>query len=466
MRLKLLHIFGLMLLLAACSPSEEEQFDEFSFTAEEMEEITSRIDEIEQGQQESSTPLAWQMEEQLTGTKAVLLDVSQAGRFTHLRSGIGPAGENTFRVTNAFLNVRETPTVQGVKVEELKSGDLLKLLSFENAAWAKVELPDRRQGYVNVGYIAQMATEQTLPLLKKQYEGQYYVDFAFLNVRMSPSSQGQKIGELASNQIVRPLAIHEEWARIPFDPSTPLGTGGKEGFVAAQYLKPFTPAFIVRQEQFALPILRYRGDEGKIGETLIQHLAFLKSVGRQIMTLRDFYGLLLAQEEKDVRLPLNAVLLTFSDVTAQSLQEISDALRATGVHGTFFLQTSMIGPEEISPNLVQTLVANGNDLESAGHSGDDLRSLTNAQVALDLSQSRQILEDLTGKDVFAMAYPGGGVNDRVREQALAAGYLFGLTFNPSVGGVFDRSQLLELPSNVVSSGTTEQTLKALLGILP
>ena len=380
--LRFLSLFGLVLLTAACSPSEEEKFLESSFTAEEMEEFTSRIDEIEREQQASSAPIDLTITEQLTGTKAVVLDVSHAERFTNLRTGIGPAGENTFRVTNAFLNVRETPSVQGVKVEELKSGDLLKLLTFENAAWAKVELPDGRQGYVNVGYIAQMATEQTLPTLKKQYEGQYYVDFAFLNVRSSPSSQGQKIGELASNQIVRPIAIHEEWARLLFD--------GKQGYVAAQYLKPFLPAFIVRQEQFALPILRYRGDEAGVADALVRHLAYLQSAGKQIMTLREFYELLLAQEDKDVRLPLDAVLLTFTNVTPASLKEISDVLRATAVSATFFLETSKIGPEGISPQAVQTLSANGHDVQSAGHAGEDLRSLTNSQVALYLSHRTQI----------------------------------------------------------------------------
>ena len=121
MFLKFPLLFGMMLLLAACSASQEEQFDEFSFTAEEMEEITSRIDEIEQGQQAGSAANDLTLTEQLTGTKTVVLDVSQGERFTNLRTGIGPAGENTFRVTNAFLNVRETPSVQGVKVEELKS---------------------------------------------------------------------------------------------------------------------------------------------------------------------------------------------------------------------------------------------------------------------------------------------------------------------------------------------------------
>ena len=311
---------------------------------------------------------------------------------------------------------------------------------------------------MNVGYIAEMATEQTLPALKKKYEGQYYVDFAFLNVRASPTSQGQKLGELLSNQIVKPLAIHEKWARLSFE--------GKEGFVAAEYLRPFLPAFIVRQEQFALPILRYRGDEAGIADALVRHLAFLKSSGKTLMTLREFYELLLEQEERDVRLPPDSVLLAFSDVDKTSLKDIADALRATGVHATFFLKTSDISTAGISVQFIQTLIANGHDVGSAGHSGDDLRALTNAEIMLELSQSKQILHDLMGKDVLAIAYPGGGMNDRVLEQANAAGYLFGLTLNPSAGGTFNRNQFLQLPASSVSATTTEATLKVLLGILP
>ena len=449
----LLPCLSIALLLTACS-SREDTYDSVSFTEEDAARVSEILDKLESGQSGAPTNLA---AGPASGSAAAVIDVSGAERFSALRSGIGALPEDTFRVTNVFLNVRKTPAVQGEKVEELKKGDRVKLLDFPNAAWAHVELPDRRQGYVNVSYIAAMATEKTLPQLKKKYDGLFYVDFAFLNVRAAPETSAQKIGELLSNQIVRPVSLQGEWARVPYD--------GKEGFVSTQYLKPFTPNVVVRQESFALPVLRYRGDEQGVVETLVKHLAFLKAAGRKMMTLRAFYDLLLQQEEKDVRLPPNAVLLSFSDLTPESLKDIGDALRATGVTATFFLETNKIGPQGISSQVVKTLAANGNDMESAGHEGNDLRSLTNSQVALDFRQSRQALQGLTGRDVLAIAYPGGGVNDRIAEEAMKAGYLFGLTLEPAAGGIFDRSQFLRLPSILVSPSTTEQTLKTLIGIL-
>ena len=443
-----------LLLLTACG-SPESEFDTFSFTAEDAEEISALLDQIE-GEQGEGVEGGEVIEGTDVTVKEVVLDASDAHRFDNLRTSIGSVEENTFRVTNAFLNVRENPTVHAEKVEELSKGDRVKLIEFPSARWAHIQLLDGRKGYVSSSYIAQMVTEAELPEVKKLYEGQYEVNFAYLNVRDTPSSQGLKLGELNGDQIVRPVAFHEEWARVPFD--------GKEGYVSSEYLRPFTPTFMVRQESFNLPVLRYRGDEPDIADTLVQHLAFLKSQGKKLITMSNFYELINQQEQRDIRLPLDSVLLVIADITSDTISDISDALRASGVKATVFIKTSEIGPEKISPQLIKTLVANGNDIQSAGHVEDDLRSLTNSQVKLDLAQSRQILEDLTGDEIYAIAYPRGGVNERVAEQAVEAGYLFGLTLTPSVGEGVSRSQFLRLPSNVVTPSTTEQTLKTLVGI--
>ncbi|MEK7137691.1 MAG: SH3 domain-containing protein [Patescibacteria group bacterium] len=468
-RILLAHLIPLLSLLMGGCGSSSNGYESVTFTEQDAAQISALLDQLESGQTTGAgAASSTSSQASLPGATAavdvtqpamvpvvdVAIDTSQEHRFDALRAGIqGPAGTNALRVTNTFLNVRAEPRVQSAKVEELTKGDRLKLLSFPNAAWVEVELPDGRKGFVNASYVAQLATESMLPKLKEQYAGLYYVDFTFLNVRASPASSGQKIGELAAQQIIKPVSISDAWARIVHE--------GKEGYVSTEYLRPFQPSFLVRQESFALPILRYQGDETDIGATLVKHLALLKSWGKKVMTLREYYDLLLAQEEKDVRQPPGAVVLTITDLTAASLKEVADALRATGVRATIFLTTGLIAPDGIAPQQVTTLSANGHNIASAGHSGDDLRALTNAQVALDLTQSAGVLKELTGKDIFAVAYPSGGVNDRVAEQALKTGYLFGLTLNP--GSTFDRREFLRLPANLISPGTPEGTLRALVG---
>lgn len=441
----------LFLFFTACGGGTDSEFDEFTFTAEDAAEISALLDQIEseQGGDGGTTTLEVAMDE-------VVLDVADAHKFDALRTSIGSLEENTFRVTNVFLNVRDESSVRSKVIEELHEGDSLKVLAFPDASWAKVELMDGRTGFVSTNYIAQVVSDKDLAAIQEKYKGRYEVDFRFLNVRSEPSAQGLKLGELTANQIVEPAEIKDEWARIVFD--------GKEGYVSTQYLKPYMPNVIVRQDRFNLPILRYRADEEKIADTLVQHLAFLQSQGRKLITLSDFYELLEQQEQQDVRLPEGSVLIVVTNVSAGNIRELADALRASDVQATVFVQTGLIGEEGIAVQDIQLLAAHGNDVQSAGHSAEDLRAMTNTQVQRELAQSRQILEDILGKDVFAIAYPAGGVNDRIIEQAIQTGYLFGLTVTPAVGEGIDRSQFLRMPSNLVTPGTTEQTLSSIVGI--
>lgn len=428
--------------------------DSFSFTEEDAEEISALLDRIEDEQADSIAP----DQEGGSGLNPdVVLDVSQAHRYAKLRTSVGSVGEDTFRVTNVFLNVREGASVHSKQVEQLKEGDLIRLLDFPNSRWAHVELVDGRKGYVSTAYIAQVVTEEDLASVKKKYEGLYEVNFNFLNVRSEQSSQSQKLGELIGHQLIRPIAIEGKWAKVNLD--------GKEGFVSSDYLRPFLPSFIVRQEYFSVPVLHYRGDDSEVADALVKHIAFLKSNGRKIVTMSDFYQTLEQQEERDIRLSGESVILVVSEVTAETMRDIADALRASGVSATFFIRTNQIGTDGISPQSLKTLSANGNDVQSAGHKGEDLRALTNSEIALDFAQSRQILEDVTGRDVLSVMYPRGGVNDRVADQAIETGYLFGLTLTPSIGSEgFSRSQFLKMPSNLVTATTTEGTLRMLVGL--
>jgi hypothetical protein len=74
-------------------------------------------------------------------------------------------------------------------------------------------------------------------------------------------------------------------------------------------------------------------------------------------------------------------------------------------------------------------------------------------VELELSQSRKILEEYTGRTVAIVGYPEGGVNERVAQYAAQAGYLLGVGVVPE--RTFERSQLLRLPGFVVSPNATD-----------
>lgn len=378
----------------------------------------------------------------------LVVDTVKQKLYDNIRTAVTDQGANVYRVNNPFLNVRSSMQTTASQIDRLNQGDMLTVLEIPNAGWAKVRLQNGKDGYVSFRYLAKVTTEQKLPEEKKQFEGKYFVDYAFLNIRKEPSTQAEKVAELPGQSIVKPVSMNGEWARVNFD--------GKEGYVSTQYLKPFLPVFLVRQDGYTVPVLQYSADDSASIASLPKHISALKSAGKKITTLKNIYDIVVAQETKDVRISPDTVILTIASVNAKNVRQVSDALQSAGVGATLFLQTKDIGMTGITEKMVLTLLANGNDLQSGGHTGDDLRSMTDSQVSLELSQSKKLIEDLTHREVYAVGYPRGGVNDRVMSTAGSLAYLFGVSQFPDKH--FSRAQLLRLPSFVVTSGMTAEDI--------
>ena len=448
----LIAAFGL--LFVGCKGPDSALEEEIVFTEDDMARSVLLDRQARENAGTGSVAgddLTLQPVESGSGSARPRFDLSMTETYKAVRSGPATEGaEDSYQVTNEFLNVRATPSVTAASIARLVRGDMLRVESFVDAAWAKVTTAAGDSGYVASRYIAKLIGEEQLAAEKKKVEGMYFVDFGFVNVRKAPDAQSEKLGELSGQAIVRPISMDQTWARVPFE--------GKEGYVAVQYLSPFSPNFLVRQSTFTLPVLHY--DLSKQGslEALSAHVDTLKNEGITIMTFGDFRDLLLRQQGQDVRLPPKSVLLAISGITAENVRALSDELTVK-TKATLFLKTADVGLQGITEKTILTLLANEFDLQSAGHTGDDLRSLTNAQLELELQQSRAILEEITKKPVFAILYPQGGVNDRVAEKAAAAGYLLGVSAAPE--RTFTRELLLRMPSFDIAPGLPAEDLAKL-----
>ncbi len=450
--------FGI--LFAGCSKPEPDQtLEDFTFSDTDLQKVnelaassagmmSSDTTELSVATQTGATVLT----DTVTASGAVTAQPEKQKLYDGLRTTGSDQSGNLYRVSNPFLNVRGTMNVNAPLVVRLNQGDLVTVTDIPSAAWAKIKTMDSQEGFVSLRYIAKLTTDVRLPEDKKQFEGKYFVDFQFLNIRKDPSVQAEKIGELPGQAILKPLSMNGEWARVTFD--------GKEGYVSSQYLKPFLPAFLVRQEDYTAPILQYQADDVASINALATHIAALKSAGKKVVTLKSLFDTVLAQESRDTRISPETVYLTVAGVTAKNVRAVSDALQSAGVGATLFLRTSDVGLTGITEKTILNLMANGNDLQSGGHTGDDLRSMTDSQVSLELGQSKKLIEDISKREVYAVAYPGGGVNDRVMKQAAVMGYLFGVTQSPDKK--FSRAQFLRLPSLYVSSGMTAEDVVKLV----
>jgi peptidoglycan/xylan/chitin deacetylase (PgdA/CDA1 family)/SH3-like domain-containing protein len=432
--------FGI--LFAGCKkirgPEDTAENDDFTFTEEDV----ARFRQLSQ-QQAGTGSRAMPRLEGVGSASGIILDLSQVKSYQAIRSGPGSAGANMYKATSA-LAVRKEANASSAVVAQVDANSLVTLVEFVNGAFAKVRTADGKEGFVPARSLARPIGEERLAQEKKQYENLYYVNFRFLNVRSQPNQGAPKIGELPGQAFVRPLSIQGQWAKISFE--------GKDAYVSTQYLSPFSPRFITRQETYQLSVLVYRLDQPGALAFVLEHAKRLKDEGVKIVTLRDLADALLAQEQRDVRFEPGAVAIALVGLTPQNVKQVSDTLSQNGIRATIFVETRHVGISGITEKMLQTLAANGNDIESAGHTGDDLRSLTNAQVDLELRQSRKILEDATHKTIFAIAYPLGGVNDRVMQKAAEAGYLLGVGQLPDRS--FSRDQLLRLPSFQVTGTYT------------
>lgn len=440
--------FGI--LFAGCSPAEPDAtFEEFTFSDSDLQ----RVYEMEgsssparsSGADDDSVPslsVTGSATTVLSETVNVALNKEKQAQYDALRTGVVDQSGNVYRVNNPFLNVRQAMNVASTLIVRLNQGEIVTVLDIPSAEWAKVKLADGKEGYVAFRYLAKLTTEQKLAEEKKQFEGKYYVDFQFLNIRKDPSTQSEKIAELPGQAIIKPISMNGEWARVNFN--------GKEGYVSTQYLKAFQPVFLVRQDDYRLPILQYSADDTASLGTIPRHVTALKGAGKRIVTLKNLYDTVLQQETRDARISPETVVIAVTGVNFKNVNAVSEALESAGIGATLFLQTKDIGLAGITEKTVLNLMANGNELQSAGHTGDDLRSMTDSQVMLELGQSKKLIEDLTKREVYAVVYPKGGVNDRVMTKAAELGYLFGLSQSPD--STFGRTQFLRLPTLMVSSG--------------
>jgi uncharacterized protein YgiM (DUF1202 family) len=446
----LIACFGL-LFVTGCSSTVEspEKTADDTFTAEDVARFQQLTSEQSSAPAMSGAVLSNAPAEQAqTSAPAATYTVDPALKKTYdaYRMASSGGAANTYRVTNTFLNVRAEPSVSAASVGRLDQGDLVTLIEFANATWAKITMQNGTQGFVSAQYISKLTTESKLKDEQKAFEGVYFVNFAFVNVRSSPNTGGDKIGEIPGQAFVRPLSVEKDWARVSFE--------GKDGYVSTQYLSPFLPNFLVRQDTYTLPILQYAVQEEGTLLALIPHVTALKKNGVNVLTFRDLLRTVQTQEARDVRLPPKSVILGITGLTPQNIKPVTDALLAAKIPATLFVQTSHVGMSGISEQTLLNLQANGFDIQSGGHTGDDLRTLTNPQTDLELGQSRAMLEEITHQSVFAVAYPQGGANERVMQQAATAGYLFGVSGSPDKS--FSREQFLRLPSYAITSGMTAE----------
>ena len=155
------------------------------------------------------------------------------------------------------------------------------------------------------------------------------------------------------------------------------------------------------------------------------HIALLRELGYRFATASE-----LARHWRGSVPPPGIAVLTFDDGWRDGLTTVAPMLTALGVRATFFVCPGRFGipAPELGDARVMTeseareLHDLGMELASHSLSHPDLRKLSDAELRVELSWSRDALESITSEPCRTFAYPSGWRDRRVERAVADAGY--------------------------------------------
>ncbi|MFA6198319.1 MAG: polysaccharide deacetylase family protein [Patescibacteria group bacterium] len=163
-----------------------------------------------------------------------------------------------------------------------------------------------------------------------------------------------------------------------------------------------------------------------------QQLDDLKQRGYQTITFQDLMSR---------NLPSKPIILTFDDGYEDFYTTAYPELARHQMTAVVYVIADFQKPEYLTPG--QTLYLASRGIEIGSHTLDHASlDKTSAQETIrQLTGSRQLLEQMTGRPVVSIAYPFGSFDAEIERLAIQAGYQFGVT---TVGGLADLAQPMEL----------------------
>ena len=164
-----------------------------------------------------------------------------------------------------------------------------------------------------------------------------------------------------------------------------------------------------------------------------------KRLDRLLSRLLD-KGYELSSYDKAIEAPEKRLVLTFDDGYAHLTGCLPQLIEKYGLTPVVFVPTAYLGRSNTwdYSNLFRTdshldragikkLSAAGVEFGSHGHSHQPLTRLSDSAAGEELSRSKQILEDITGKEVAMLSYPFGRVDRRIIDAAQSTGFACAFT---------------------------------------
>ena len=165
--------------------------------------------------------------------------------------------------------------------------------------------------------------------------------------------------------------------------------------------------------------------------------------------------------QKNEPIPEKSILITFDDGYMNNYTEAFPILKNLNMKATIFcIGNSLDGSYYLSEEAIKEMSDYGIDIQSHTVNHLHLDTLSYDEQLLELKNSKEILEKITGKEIISIAYPFGDYNEDTIKAAKNSGYKLAFTTNL---GLSDRDDnIYELDRIYISSYYDMDTFKKLL----
>ncbi len=158
-------------------------------------------------------------------------------------------------------------------------------------------------------------------------------------------------------------------------------------------------------------------------------------------------------------LPRRPIVISFDDGYLSQSTHARPTLRALGWPGVLNIEGKNIDPKVgLSRHQVRGLIANGWEINAHTLTHPDLRTVSDAQLKLEVAGSRAKIQRIFGVPVDFFCYPAGKYDARAEAAVKAAGYRAATTVDPGIAKPTDdpfalpriRVNGTDTPSSVVA----------------
>jgi peptidoglycan/xylan/chitin deacetylase (PgdA/CDA1 family) len=172
-------------------------------------------------------------------------------------------------------------------------------------------------------------------------------------------------------------------------------------------------------------------------ESFEEQVAYLTKYNYKTIDSEEFYKILADGKNPEQK----TIMLTFDDSTRSHYTQAFPILKKYRQKGTFFIVTNY---SRISNVELKEMMSNGMDIQSHTKNHYILTSVrSEAVIRAELQDSREIIQNISGTPVTAIAYPGCVADQRVFRNM--DGYNIGFSCGKSIDHSYDRRFMISRP---------------------